>query len=207
MRSRKRKPVFVCWIILLTALALSGCERQWSGLWQVDMNKGLAEAKPFAVSTRDTKETTAAKGNIYIQEQEEGWTATVVAAIAIGQGDWGGVAFYFPKGWRIEHLLSSYPDGTDALRAEQAIAWERGSDKTQWGSLVEIGRDRDQVPTSGGTGTVVIRLVMEQEETGTMTFPLLISVGSELEQGVPRWGIETTTVEVEWTNGGEERAF
>lgn len=202
----KKRPILAV-LLLSMLLLLSSCNEQTGSLWHVNINEGLVEAKPFAVSTQDAMDNTAAKGNIYIQQIEDQWTATVIAAIAIGQGDWGGVAFYFPKGWKIESLISSYPDGTDSLRASQAVAWDIGDGESKWGSVVEIGRDKDQIPTSGGTGSVVIHLVMEQEETGTLSFPLLVSVGSELENDIPHWGTESVTVEVEWTNGGEERKF
>ena len=99
---------------------------------------------------------TRAEGSVLVYEKERGVLGIRLAAqITVGPEDWGGAAFSFPAGCRLENVLCSYPE--DGTGAEPPVnVWTTAGENEKYTIVVEIARSREQEPTGGGAGTVVI---------------------------------------------------
>lgn len=77
-------------------------------------NEGISNFKDFYISSKTTDLRTLSKGTIYVQKDEDGRSirAKVVSWVETDPRDWGGVIFYFPRGWHVEGVVSSYPAGS-----------------------------------------------------------------------------------------------
>lgn len=182
-------------LLLLLLLPLAGCKAE-PGQADPRVNPDLVASKGFAVSTQRSSGNTIVKGNIYMQDYGDQVVVTVLAAVVIDQSDWGGVAFHIPKGWQLTKALSSYPDGSDVQRTQQAAIWTAADSAADWGSFVEIGRNRNQIPTSGGTGSVFLELKPDDTRQQNEICSILISVGSKVKDGTPVVGTGSTRAEV-----------
>ncbi|MGI6497425.1 MAG: hypothetical protein ACOX0U_01035 [Oscillospiraceae bacterium] len=182
-------------LLLFLLFSLAGCkEKTAKSIPQV--NQDLTENKSFAVSTQYSGENTIVKGNVYVQDYGDQVVVTLLAAVVITQTDWGGVAFHIPKGWHLTKALSSYPDGSDVQRTQQAAVWTAADSASDWGSFVEIGRNKNQIPTSGGTGSVVLEMQPDDIRHRDDTCTILVSVGSGIRNGIPVAGTHSTRVDV-----------
>lgn len=195
------KKYFIIWILFLLLLALFSFtaltnEEEKNSAAMIDQD--LVQIKEFEVSTGLPDSNTVAKGNVYVQKSQDQTRITVVSSIVIGENDWGGVSFYIPKGWSISSALSSYPDGSSSdATSNNATIWNTADTESEWKSYVEIGRSRTQTPTGGGTGTVFLELISDENTSISDGFPLLVSVGSEIKDGVPIVGTASTSVKLD----------
>lgn len=140
---------------------------------------------------------TVAKGNVYVQNSHDNVRIMVVASIIIGENDWGGVSFLIPAGWNISNALSSFPNGSGNEAGNNAAIWNTADTESEWKSCVEIGRNHSRKPTGGGEGTVFLELIRDKNASASESFSLLVSVGSELKDGVPVVGTASTSVEID----------
>lgn len=55
----------------------------------------------------------------------------------------------------------------------------------EYNTMVQVGRDCSYIPTGGGTGTVVLDLVLNKDITPQPeTFNIMVAVGSDEKDGV-----------------------
>lgn len=195
------KKYFIIWILFLLLLALFSftafnSEKEKNSAAMI--NQDLIQVKEFEVSTNLSDSSTTAKGNVYVQKLQDQTRITIVASVVIGENDWGGISFYIPKGWTISSALSSYPDGSSSnATSNNATIWNTADTESKWKSYVEIGRSQTQAPTSGGTGTVFLELTSDENPSISDNFSLLVSVGSEIKDGVPIVGTASTLVKLD----------
>ena len=143
-------------------------------------------AQSFDVSAASNS---AAKGTIFAKEDG---TIQVVAFVEIDADDWGGVAIYVPDGWRIENIASSFPESElGKINSENVNVWITEGNK--WQAMVEIGRARNYVQTTGGSGTVVIDL---HPTSNSQSTSILIEVGSSDENGIKTMGTDFVEVPI-----------
>lgn len=122
----------------------------------------------------------------------------IVASIIIGENDWGGVSFLIPAGWNISSALSSFPNGSGNEASNYAAIWNTSDTESEWKSFVEIGRNHSQMPIGGGEGTVFLELIRDKNAAISNGFSLLVSVGSELKDGIPVVGTASTSVGIDF---------
>lgn len=185
--------------LVLFLLTACGANNE-TGNNAMTVNQDIIQIKEFEISTELPDSNTVAKGNVYIQNVRGQMKATIIAAVIIGEDDWGGISFYIPRGWNILEVLSSFPDERNKGKANyNSSVWNTKDSEAQWVSFVEIGRNPERLPSStgGGTGTVVIETMSDKDVSTPDKFSLLVSVGSELRDGNPIVGVEHTTVEID----------
>ena len=150
-------------------------------------NENIIKMKSFSINSDSTEMNTSAKGTIYLKEVEGILkNIKIIAWIEIDPNDWGGVTFYIPRKWSVSSIISSYPENkTQAIPADYVSTWITGSTKYEWNSMVQIGRKGMYIPTGGGTGTVVIDLVLNEDEINQSDIlNFMIAVGSDEKNGV-----------------------
>lgn len=87
-------------------------------------------------STELPDSNTVATGNVYVQNVQGQMKATIIAAVVIGEDDWGGVSFYIPKGWNVLSVLSSYPNEDNKDKANSnASVWNTNDSEAELGQL------------------------------------------------------------------------
>ena len=192
-----KKFSFICSLILLISLLLTACTKQERAAANTPVNENLLQVENFNISTNLAADNTSAMGDIYFQKTAERITVTILASINIGANDWGGVGFYIPKGWDISNILSSYPDGNIPNDKIEAVIWSTEDTDSPWDSYLEIGHEYNQQPTGGGKGTVLLELVNNVNNIDVDSFALMVTVGSEMQNGIPIIGTNSLTIETE----------
>lgn len=188
---------FAAWTSLqLVLFIFTACNGEGKDI-PTTINQNVIQVKEFEVSTDLPNDNTVAKGNIYSIKNDRSVKINILAAISIGEHDWGGVFFYIPEGWNIVSALSSFPDGSGSESSYNAAIWNTFDTESEWKSYVEIGHELNQTPIGGGTGTVSIELTSDENNLLPDGFSLLVSVGSELKDGVPVVGTSSTFVHLE----------
>jgi|LSQX01.3.fsa_nt_gb hypothetical protein len=191
----------ILWTLLFLALfSLTACSSNKGKDSYTTMNENIIQVKEFEVSTELLNSNTVAKGNVYVQNSHDKVRITIVASIIIGENDWGGVSFYIPVGWNISSALSSFPDGSGNKASDNAAIWNTSDSESEWKSFVEIGRNHSQTPTGGGKGTVFLELTHDENTAISDGLSLLVSVGSEVKEGVPVVGTESTSIEIDFNS-------
>ena len=194
-------------VLFCFMITLSACEK--GSIKEMDdprINKNIILQDSFNVSADSSKLNTSAIGTVFIKEvkgnPEE---IQIISSIEIDPSDWGGVTFYIADGWRVSNITSSYPENEPQLMPADYIAtWTTSDSRHEWGKRIEIGRDRDYVPTIGGTGTIVIDLALEKKiSPAPKIFELLVAVGSDEKGGVKIVETDNTKVSIPLMNRGD----
>jgi hypothetical protein len=163
------------------------------------INDDIIQQKGFYVSADSSAMMTSVQGTVYVRgNNTEPKNIQVIASIQIDPNDWGGVVFYFTDGWNVSGITSSYPEkDTQAAAKDYVAMWTTADAEAEWNKMVEIGRDRSYVPTGGGTGTIVIDLVLgEKTSQNSKTFRCLVGVGADEKNGVKIAAPDSITVEL-----------
>ncbi len=151
------------------------------------VNRNIISERGFSVNSDSTEINTSAKGTVFVKgvkgipEQIQ-----IISWIEIDSDDWGGVTFYVPNGWSITNITSSYPERKAQAKTSDYVAtWTREETEYEYNTMVQVGRDRSYIPTGGGTGTVVLDLVLNKDITPQPeTFNIMVAVGSDEKDGV-----------------------
>ncbi|HWQ70943.1 MAG TPA: hypothetical protein VN370_01350 [Desulfitobacteriaceae bacterium] len=186
-------------IVIVIAIVLSGCHQNNNPTDKTPVNKNIIQVKDFSVNSDSTKLNTSAKGTIFITGTEGiPEHVKIVVRIEIDPDDWGGVAFYIPKKWNIFNIISSYPEKkAQAIPADYVSTWYTASERYEYYTFIEIGRNHTYKPTGGGTGTVVIDLVSDKNAVEQLeTFKIVIAVGSDEKEGVKILETDSTSIEI-----------
>ncbi len=189
------KPLILM-VIIIGCTFLTGCKNK-NMTDQTTVNENIIQTKEFMVNTESTDINTYVKGTLFVKGTEETpEQMQIVAFIEVDPDDWGGVAFYIPKNWKINNILSSYSENEskDTLQ-DHVTTWTCGDEKLEWQKFIEVGRNRNYVPT-GGSGTVIIDLVIDKNDMSQLEqYNITIAVGSDEKNGVKI--IETDSISIE----------
>lgn len=179
-------------LIILAAIALialvyvvyvgSGDDNQQ----ETQINDGLLASKSFSVDSKSTNLETCVKGTIFLSG-EDGVLKNVkiVAEVIVDPEDWGGAAFYVPKGWDIDEITSSWQANGQPLDGESVGVWKTGSTDYEWNKFIEIGTEHNWTPSGGGRGLLIIELsVSEGALIGSSVFNLMVAIGFEEREGI-----------------------
>ncbi|MBP2132494.1 hypothetical protein J2128_000415 [Methanomicrobium sp. W14] len=151
------------------------------------VNHDVIRSAGFSVNSGSIGQNTSAAGTVFVcGPGETAENIRIAARVEVDPGDWGGVAFYVPAGWKVSGVLSSYPEGDDRSRpSDYAATWTTTDEKSEWSSWVEIGRIRGGLPAAGGNGTVVIDLVPDKASARNISEPaIMVGAGSEEKDGI-----------------------
>ncbi|WP_066498221.1 hypothetical protein [Abyssisolibacter fermentans] len=198
----KKKAIYIPLALLITivvSILFSSCHQNKKTSDKTIVNENIIQIKDFRVNSDSTKMNTSVKGTIFIEGTEEiPEHIHIVAWIEVDPDDWGGVVFYIPKKWNVSNIISSYPENkAQALPAEYVTTWHTtDSELYEWHKFIEIGRDHSYIPTGGGTGTVVIDLVPDENAIQQLEkFNIMIAVGCDKKNGIKI--LETDSISIE----------
>ncbi|MBO8172474.1 MAG: hypothetical protein H0Z33_11325 [Bacillaceae bacterium] len=167
------------------------------------VNENIIQIRDFSVNSDNTDLNTSVNGKVFIRG-EEGIPehVQIVASVEIDPKDWGGVAFYIPDHWYISNVTSSYPENEMQSKAADFVSiWTSDDKKYEWNAMIEVGRDRRYIPTGGGTGTVIIDIVPDQDiNLQSETFSIKAEVGSEDKDGIKIFGPDSIEVPIALIN-------
>ncbi|MGO4370287.1 hypothetical protein [Paenibacillus sp. 2TAB19] len=148
-------------------------------------NENIIQTKSFSVSADSTDLITSSKGTVFVKgEGDKVEGMRIVAYIEIDPDDWGGVSFSLPAHWVVANITSSYPENaTNTTPNEHISTWTTADTDVEWTTSIEIGRDRSYLPTSGGSGTIVIDIMPDQNVNPTEAIQVGVAVGSAIRNG------------------------
>lgn len=147
------------------------------------INENVVSTHNFNVSAASTSLKSSASGTVYVKGDR---SIQIVASIEIDANDWGGIAFYIPKGWHIRNIFTSYPEQEE--KTVPVALWD--STNEAWNTMIEVGRNRNYKATKGGSGTVVIDLTPEDDTTAIKHPSFTIEIGSSDVAGVKTMGTD-----------------
>lgn len=188
-------------VLVCLLIPLSACKN--SSRNEIRVNKNIILQRGFNISSDSTELNTSAKGTVFIKEVEgNAEEVQIVASIEIDTNDWGGVTFYIANDWNISNITSSYPENeSQMIPADYIDTWTTSDPESEWSKRIEIGRDRNYVPTIGGTGTIVIDLFLDKElAPKPETFNIMVAVGSDEKEGVKIIETDNTQISIPLTN-------
>lgn len=188
-------------VLVCLLIPLSACKN--SSRNEIRVNKNIILQRGFNISSDSTELNTSAKGTVFIKEVEGNpEEVQIVASIEIDTNDWGGVTFYIANDWNISNITSSYPENeSQVIPADYINTWTTSDPEPEWSKRIEIGRDRNYVPTIGGTGTIVIDLFLDKElAPKPETFNIMVAVGSDEKEGVKIIETDNTQISIPLTN-------
>ena len=188
-------------VLVCLLIPLSACKN--SSRNEIRVNKNIILQRGFNISSDSTELNTSAKGTVFIKEVEGNpEEVQIVASVEIDTNDWGGVTFYITNDWNISNITSSYPENeSQMIPADYIETWTTSDPESEWSKRIEIGRDRNYVPTIGGTGTIVIDLFLDKElAPKPETFNIMVAVGSDEKEGVKIIETDNTQISIPLTN-------
>lgn len=185
-------------IIIVAAILFSGCYQGKNSSNKIMTNEKIIQSSGFIVNSDSTEMNTSAKGTVFVKGVEGiPEQVQIVALLEIDPDDWGGVVFYIPDGWQISSITSSYPENeTRKIPADYVTRWTTADPEYELNTMIEVGRDRNYIPTGGGMGTVVIDLILDENAIQPETFNIMIAVGSDEKDGTKIGGTDYISLEI-----------
>ncbi|RKP47900.1 hypothetical protein D7Z26_22055 [Cohnella endophytica] len=184
-------------IIIVTVVIFQLSSRQEKSFRDTTVNEKVIQTKSFHVNSASTDLKTSAKGTVYVRgDNGKAEHIQIVAWIEIDSDDWGGVAFYIPDKWHVSNIISSYPDnGTRLKPADYVSTWTTASGHSEWRTMIEVGRDRSYKPTGGGTGTVMIDIIPDENGPHHPEVSKIgVEVGSNEKEGQKMMGTDSIEI-------------
>jgi len=196
--SRKTKVVIVtCSILLVSLLFLFLYNLNVDNKnYRVETNEGITKIENFSISSKNTDLLTSVDGTVFYNGTQA--SAQIIASFYIDPQDWGGVAFYFPSGWQISGVKSSYPQGNQEIDPYGPVTILSTVDETvKWATSLEIARDFISASKhSGGYGTIVIDLSYKNEQPQN-ALKFAVNIGSKVKNGFKITGTDTVEINLE----------
>ena len=153
------------------------------------MNDDITFVHSFNISGDSTDLNTSAQGTIFIKDDN---SIQIAAFVNIDPEDWGGVAFYIPKGWIISNISSNYPEQQPS--PNDVSIWTTTDSK--WNTMIEVGRNREYKQSEGGRGTVIIDLVPSSNTRTDAERSISVEVGSSEVNGVKTMGTDSIEIPI-----------
>lgn len=137
---------------------------------------------------------TSASGKIVIYKKTQGLLGIrIISDISISETDFGGVAFYLPGGTVVDEIMSTYPEGEESQKNDEAIQiWTNDSDQEGYHSMIEIDRNHDYETAGGGKGFVVIDATYKYENSqqdAPDQLAFAVDCGASRKKSYVVWGI------------------
>lgn len=146
---------------------------------------------PFEVSTDSVG--TGAQGTIIIYEKDKDLLGIrIVSTVRVAPKDWGGVAFYLPKGSNLEHVLCTYPENGEVQEPDPVAVWKSENSHGDFNLMLIIDRHHDRKARGGGKGTVVIEATCRNETEGSdgpSSLKFAVDCGASFEKGQSIMGL------------------
>ena len=129
------------------------------------INENIVHIQSFDISSDATNIRTSVNGTIFVKRFEKLPTIQIIASIDIDSNDWGGITFYIPKNWYVSNIMSSYPESTESKILKDSIAiLTTGKPDYEYNTMIQIGRQHENITNYGGSGTVVFDIVPGNEK-------------------------------------------
>ncbi|OMF21652.1 hypothetical protein BK133_28070 [Paenibacillus sp. FSL H8-0548] len=163
---------------------------------RVETNDGITKVESFSITSEHTDLKTSVDGTIFYNGKQA--SAQIVALFYIDPLDWGGVAFYFPSGWHISGVKSSYPQGNQEVDPSDSLTiLTTKSENVKWSTYLEISREFIAASKhSGGYGYVVIDLAYQDDEL-ERALKFAVSIGSRIKDGIKIIGTDNIEINLE----------
>lgn len=146
---------------------------------------------PFEVSADSVG--TDAQGTIILYEKDKDLLGIrIVSTVRVAPKDWGGVAFYLPKGSNLEHVLCTYPENGEVQEHDPVAVWKSENSHGDFNVMLEIDRHHDRKARGGGKGTVVIEATCRNETEGSddpSSLKFAVDCGASFEKGPSIMGL------------------
>ncbi len=146
---------------------------------------------PFEVSTDSVG--TGAQGTIILYEKDKDLLGIrIVSTVRVAPKDWGGVAFYLPKGSNLEHVLCTYPENGEVQEPDPVAVWKSENSHGDFNLMLEIDRHHDRKARGGGKGTVVIEATCRNETEGSdgpSSLKFAVDCGASFKKGQSIMGL------------------
>lgn len=146
---------------------------------------------PFEVSADSVG--TGAQGTIILYEKDKDLLGIrIVSTVRVAPKDWGGVAFYMPKGSTLEHVLCTYPENGKVQELDPVAVWKSKNSHGDFNVMLEIDRHHDRKARGGGKGTVVIEATCRNETEGSdgpSSLKFAVDCGASFEKGQSIMGL------------------
>lgn len=146
---------------------------------------------PFEVSTDSVG--TSAQGTIILYEKDKDLLGIrIVSTVRVAPKDWGGVAFYLPKGSNLEHVLCTYPENGEVQEPDPVAVWKSENSHGDFNVMLEIDRHHDRKARGGGKGTVVIEATCRNEtesSDGPSSLKFAVDCGASFKKGQSIMGL------------------
>ncbi len=195
-----KKTIKYILLMINIVLLLVGCNNSGINNEAVDtmVNESIVQTSGFSISSDSTEMNTSAKGTVFVKGVDGiVQHIQIIAWIEIDPNDWGGISFYVPDNWHISSIISSYPENEPQKKPEDYISiFTTADSKYKLNKMIEIGKNRDYVPTGGGIGTVAIDLILKDGKDKSETFNIVIGVGSDEKDGVKIENPDSISIEI-----------
>lgn len=146
---------------------------------------------PFEVSTDSVG--TGAQGTIILYEKDKDLLGIrIVSTVRVAPKDWGGVAFYLPKGSNLEHVLCTYPENGEVQEPDPVAVWKSENSHGDFNVMLEIDRHHDRKARGGGKGTLVIEATCRNETEGSdgpSSLKFAVDCGASFKKGQSIMGL------------------
>lgn len=146
---------------------------------------------PFEVSADSVG--TGAQGTIILYEKDKDLLGIrIVSTVRVAPKDWGGVAFYLPKGSNLEHVLCTYPENGEVQEPDPVAVWKSENSHGDFNVMLEIDRHHDLKARGGGKGTVVIEATCRNETEGSdgpSSLKFAVDCGASFKKGQSIMGL------------------
>ena len=164
-------------------------------------NENFLKAQNFYVYSESTDLSTSISGTIVIMGEDRTVEhARIVATIEIDPYDFGGISISVPVGWRIESIMSTYPQGKDIDPVNfisEIYTAEEDFHDPNYNECILIGRGNLDQPPAGGGGTGMIIIELEATENASKDiFDTIIAVGSDKRNRVNILGTDHKIIEI-----------
>ena len=161
------------------------------------INPNIISSQNFEVSATSHNLTTSAQGTVFVKDDR---SLQIVSSFVIDSNDWGGLAFYIPKGWSVSNIFTSYPEQHQDIIPIHI--WH--STNGRWDAMIEVGRNRDYKATKGGIGTIIIDLNPPTHVTTENEVLINVEVGSSYEDGVKVMGIDFIEIPISFKENNSD---
>jgi hypothetical protein len=165
------------------------------------INENYIKAQNFYVYAESTDLSTSISGTIVVMGKDGiADHARIVATIEIDPEDFGGISISVPVGWRIESIMSTYPQGKDIDPVNfisEIYTAEEDFHEPNYNECILIGKGNLGKPPAGGGGTGMVIIELDATEDASKDiFDTLVTIGSEKRNGVDIVGTDYKTIEI-----------
>ena len=188
----------MCFLALILVPVALSCSDTGEVLNPTPPNEVVINSEDFYVGSNSTDLETFTRGTVSIKKDDSGnYLVQIEAWVEIDSGDFGGVAFMIPSGWKLTRITGSYPEYYPEYYIETRDT--RGYGYPEWGTRVNIGCSACGGSYAGDTkGSVLMEIESTSEEPNPFpgVFKTSIGVGYEKREGYSVLYPDSKTIEL-----------